>query len=479
MDPNNNLTPGLVPTPTPTPASVPTPASEPTSVSAAAPVLEPTPMPASSPASEPAIPDLAAQLEQPLAELNNQMQNPAVDVANAAMAGATPVVTTTDLNAADVPAEPALQMAPLEPTLQAPLNQTAPLEPELPEGPVSLAPSAGFEMPEVATVSATPNGADPNLAMNNIEVGAPMDGNPAAPENPAAPGNPESDTANPENNPENQAQDDQVATPENTEPIIAAAPVPGSIGSAKSYADIQREEAEKAAKAAASQSKKIKLSKNTIIIIAIAVIAVIGLVVGAIMIFGGSSSTPTPTVAPTSVEEDEGVSSTLSCKRTLAEDEYVSFGAIGGTWENVFYFKDDVLDGLETNINYTYLNAAIAGQWKTALEAQYGVTTPVQNDSSDETNEPSTEADTSDTTTGAKTTAEMLHHSIIANDVTVTHKMEVKSEDIEEWVTSDAYSDVTYGAKQSTTEDEEEVERNLDYYKNLQNSINYTCSISK
>ncbi|MBQ2638812.1 hypothetical protein IJF91_01995 [Candidatus Saccharibacteria bacterium] len=438
MDPNNNLTPGATPVPAPEPMT-----PEP---------IAPEPL-----APEPVIP------------------NPAVDVANAAMAGATPVVTTTDLNAMDVPAEPALQMSP-DPNLQTPDLQAPVLDPNVlaqePEGPVSLAPSAGFEMPEVATVSATPNGADPNLAsindpLSQVEVGAP------APEQ-----QPQETPINPEApvNPEAQAPEGQQASPEDMEPLVAAAPVPGSIGSAKSYADIQREEAEKAAKVAAAQNKKIKLSKNTIIIIVIAVVALIGLGVGAFLIFGSGSSSSTPTVTTTTTSyEDTASTSTLSCKRTLSEDEYKSFGGVGGTWENVFYFADDELDGLETNINYSYANAATATQWKVALESQYQTTTTTE--TSGDTTEPSTDAGTSGSTSGTKTTAEMLKHSILLDGVIVTHKMEVLSEDIKDWLESDAYSDTTYGAEPNAST--EDVERNLDYYKGLQNNLNYTCSVSK
>ena len=422
MDPNNNLTPGVMPAPAPEPV-----APEP-------------------PVPEPLVP------EQPV--LEPVIPNPAVDVANATMAGAAPVVTTTDLNAMDVPAEPALQISPE-------LN---------PEGPVSLTPSAGFEMPEVATVSATPNNADPNLASANdplsqVGVGVPTpESQDPVQETPVSP-------ENPVQSPESQGQ----IPPEEMEPLVAAAPVPGSIGSAKSYTDIQREEAEKAAKVAAAQNKKFKISKNTIIIIVIAVIALIGLGVGAFVIFGGSS-TPTPTTTVTQTSYDDSAStSTLSCKRTLSESEYKSFGGIGGTWENVFYFSDDVLDGLETNINYSYANTAIATQWKTALENQYKTTTTTE--TSGDTTEPSTDAGTSSSTSGTKNTAEMLKHSILMDGTVVTHKMEVLSEDIKDWLTSDAYSDTTYGAESSAIT--EDVERNLDYYKGLQNNLNYTCSVSK
>ena len=279
---------------------------------------------------------------------------------------------------------------------------------------------------------------------------------------------------------------------ENDEPIIAAAPVPGSIGSAKSYADIQRAEAEKAAKVAAKQNSKVKLSKNTIMIIAIAAVAVVGVVVGAIMMLGGNSTpTPTPTVTTDFGDDDtEHEYSTLSCKRQLAHEEYDSYGAKSGTYENIFYFKDDTLDGLVTNFSYDYENLQIAKLYRDQFMRDFGLTEEgragkdnEKEASGEETEEPSTDEEET-TTTEKKTADQMLKHYIALERFTVIHGMEIKSEDIKDWLASDAYSDRTYGAteKKTTEEGSEETEeptRNLDYYKTLQNSIDFTCEITK
>ena len=119
----------------------------------------------------------------------NLGENPAATIADAAMNGATPVVTTTDLNASDVAPEPTLQTPVLDTSaLGAPVLDTAALEAAAiaettpapaPEdnGPVSLAPSADFQMGEVSTVSAVQNGADGNLAAQNedIMIGQPLE----------------------------------------------------------------------------------------------------------------------------------------------------------------------------------------------------------------------------------------------------------------------------------------------------------------
>lgn len=449
----------------------------------------------------------------------NLGENPAATIADAAMNGATPVVTTTDLNASDVAPEPTLQTPVLDTSaLGAPVLDTAALEAAAaaetaaPEnnGPVSLAPSADFQMDAVSTVSAVQNGADGNLAAQNedIMIGQPLEDPVNAAEQTSAPDmnatpeahandagiDPGSDAQNPEENKKISAE--ELKQEFKDDPIIAAAPVPGSIGSAKSYADIQRAEAEKAARMAAKNAKTPQDKKNIIIIAAVAVIALIGVVIGGIAIFSGNSSTPATPAAPATEYPEEASYSTLSCKRNLVAEEYVSYGASSGTQENIFYFKDDVLDGLATNFAYSYQDQVMTNFWRDKLAADYGVTPDVdeeenKEEASEETEEPDTSEGTESETSGKKTTAEMLHHYVRTKDFTVIHGMEIKSEDINDWLASDAYSDVTYGATENgaaaPAEEGEEVEetesgevvRNLQYYNRLQNSIDYKCEISK
>ena len=467
MDPNNNLVPGI----------------DPNELAAAA-AAEANSVPEVNPAPE---------------------GNPAADIANAAMAGAESVVTTTDPTASDVAPEPTLQ------TVEAP----APAE----DGPVSLAPSADFQMGEVSTVSAVQNGADGNLAaaQDEVMIGQPLEqpsqdlaASSTQPENPMEDQNIDQ-LANTEmgekstgqevadfNDPEAAAAAEAAAKTtkdeEDDEPIVAAAPVPGSIGSAKSYVDIQRAEAAKAAKVAAKQNKETKLSKNTIIIIAIAAVAVIGIIVGAFLMFGSSNPTPTVTTTATYTDDDSNHDySTLSCKRQLAHEEYDSYGATSGTYENIFYFKDDVLDGLVTNFSYTYENLQIATLYRDQFMRDFGLTEEGRagkdnEKTNEETEEPGTEeseTETDDTTT-KKTPEQMLKHYIALDKFTVIHGMEIKSEDINDWLASDAYSDRTYGATEKATTttgtgetEAEEPTRNLDYYKSLQNNIDFTCEITK
>ncbi len=422
-----------------------------------------------------------AALEAAMADIN-----PAADVADAAIGGATPVVTTTDDNAADVAPEPALQTPVLSPD-----DTTAVAEP-LPEGPVSLTPSSDFQMSETSTVSAVQSGADGNLAANNEEVmiGQPLEETPASEttnETSEMPDDSNTGTAPADfNDPEAEAQAEAKALAakkekdeEDDEPIVAAAPVPGSIGSAKSYVDIQRAEAEKAAKMAAKNEMMKKFDKKTVTIIAIIAVVVISIIIVAIVLISGNSTPANPTPAPQPVEEEHEYS-TLSCRRNLAPEEYSSFGAVKGTQENIFHFKDDELDSLATNFAYTYANQALAEQAVGIFKRDYGITDDQETETNDTDNEEKDAEKEENSDSGKKTTAEMLHHYVTIENLTVTHGMEVKSEDIADWLESDAYSDVTYGATENGDEEETgEVVRNLKYYNRLQNSIDYTCQISK
>ena len=75
----------------------------------------------------------------------------------------------------------------------------------------------------------------------------------------------------------------------------------------------------------------------------------------------------------------------------------------------------------------------------------------------------------------------MLKHYVSTKNFNVIHGMEIRSEDINTWLSSDNYSDKTYGATVDgkANENSNEPTRNLSFYNRLQNDIGYACSISK
>lgn len=467
MDQNSTLTPtpGLNPTPAPNAPSTTIPS---------APVAAPAPTAPAPTISASATPTPTAPTTDTIAA-----PNPAATIANAALAGAKPVVTTTDDFSA--PTEPSLQSI-LDPALA---DQLLAATEEENVGPVSLTPSADFQSSLTATVSAQPN------LENNSSVGLGLDmmqPDPYSGVNSSTPQFGAAEATNAHANQDLQSTDfsdsslanhsahgeqgkEKIETELLDEPLVAAAPVPGSIGSAKSYADIQRAEVEKTAKMATTNSGKRQLTKRTLIIGAVASVVLVGSIVMFIMLFGGQKATPAKpsAVQPTTSEPDL---STLSCRRNLAPEEYSSFGAVSGTQENIFYFKGETLDGLATNFAYTYSNQAAANSAELIFKRDFGDAKPVEK----VYEEKNVQADNT-----PKTTAEMLKHYVSIKNLTITHGMEILSADIDAWLASDNYSDKTYGATEDAKADlnQGSATRNLAFYNRLQNNIGYACSINK
>ena len=464
MDQNSTLTPtpGLNPTPNP---AAPSPAISTVPVAAPTPTTT-APTPTTSTPVTPTTDIIAAP-------------NPAATIANAALAGAKPVVTTTDDFSAST--EPSLQSI-LDPALA---DQLLAATEEESVGPVSLTPSADFQSSLTATVSAQPNPENNSSAGLGLDM---MQSNPYGEANPSTSQFGASEIANSTANQDLQSTDfsdsslanhpahgeqgkEKIETELLDEPLVAAAPVPGSIGSAKSYADIQRAEVEKTAKMATANSGKRQLTKRTLIIGAVASVVLVGSIVMFIMLFGGQKTTPAkPSVTQPTVSEPD--LSTLSCRRNLAPEEYSSFGAISGTQENIFYFKGETLDGLATNFAYTYSNQTAANSAELIFKRDFGDAKPVEK----VYEEKNAQADNT-----PKTAAEMLKHYVSTKNLTITHGMEILSADIDAWLASDNYSDKTYGATEDTKADlnQGSATRNLAFYNRLQNNIGYACSINK
>ena len=411
-------------------------------------------------------------------------QNPAADIANAAMMGAKPVVTTTELDGSGAESAPTLNMPgaqvsdapvadPMANESEVLIGTTAP-EVAMDGGMATLAPSADFQVGEVSTVSAAPN-----LSQESVE-------------------NSLDDLTNFQNNGIDAATREQIQNANynaegpakilnneeiEEEPIVAAAPVPGSIGSAKSYVDIQHAEAEKAAKVKAKKGPKTKLSKNAILAIIAGVSAVVLILVGALFVISENSVEPVKPSSnnPVGSYADTHEFSTLSCRRQLAHEEFEAFKAKSGTYENIFYFKDGNLDGLVTNFSYVYANPQTAESIRNQFMKTYNIEKEGRagREYEDEAEAPEDEAK-DDSSENEKTVDEMLKHYVKLDKLTVIHGLEIKSEDIEDWLNSDAYSDRTYGANDHSAGDSESMvdpARDLDYYKTIQNKVGFTCDV--
>lgn len=151
-------------------------------------------------------------------------------------------------------------------------------------------------------------------------------------------------------------------------PLTAAAPVPGSIGSAVSYADVEKKQAEEAAKQAKNQNKpKIKLSSTAILAIIVGSLFVITGIIFAIIMLSSSKKAPAEASGKNKVAQAE--SKSLTCVRPLSTNETAEIGAAYGNFERQFEFKNDSLESISENYVYQFNSAEAATTAKTSIDS--------------------------------------------------------------------------------------------------------------
>lgn len=165
-----------------------------------------------------------------------------------------------------------------------------------------------------------------------------------------------------------EAKEDDDQEDQEEQPLVAAAPAPGSIGSAISYADFEKKQAEEAAKQAKNQNKpKIKLNRTMILIIAAAVLFVIAGIVFALMFLSEPQKKPTQAAGKNQVEKAS--TKMLTCVRPLSTNESSEVGAAYGNFERQFTFENDNLSGISEHYIYQYNSENEAVTAKTTLDA--------------------------------------------------------------------------------------------------------------
>ena len=224
----------------------------------------------------------------------------------------------------------------------------------------------------VASFSATPNPSDSGLAsgpVQNQQSGPVLDS--ASPTVSAS--TPlgtemtiDSDQAPQSGQPE--VGDDENKEDQEDQPLVAAAPTPGSIGSAISYADFEKKQAEEAAKKVKNQNKsKIKLNRTTILIIVAAALFVIAGIILALMFLSEPQKKPTQATGKNQVEKAS--TKMLTCVRPLSTNESTEVGAAYGNFERQFTFENDNLSGISEQYVYQYNSENEAVTAKTSLDA--------------------------------------------------------------------------------------------------------------
>lgn len=165
-----------------------------------------------------------------------------------------------------------------------------------------------------------------------------------------------------------EAKEDDDQEDQEEHPLVAAAPAPGSIGSAISYADFEKKQAEEAAKQAKNQNKpKIKLNRTMILIIAAAVLFVIAGIIFALMFLSEPQKKPTQAAGKNQVEKAS--TKILTCVRPLSTNESSEVGAAYGNFERQFTFENDNLSGISEQYIYQYNSENEAVTAKTTLDA--------------------------------------------------------------------------------------------------------------
>lgn len=166
---------------------------------------------------------------------------------------------------------------------------------------------------------------------------------------------------------DNQAPAQSTDDDSEDQPITAAAPVPGSIGSAVSYSDVEKKQAEEALKEAKNQNKpKFKFTRTTILIIVIVVLLVITGIVVAFIFLNDPKKVPTEASGKNNVVQ--ATTKTLTCVRPLTTNETAEVGAGYGNFERHFIFNNGNLDSINENYIYQFDNADAATSAKTNLD---------------------------------------------------------------------------------------------------------------
>ena len=151
-------------------------------------------------------------------------------------------------------------------------------------------------------------------------------------------------------------------------PLTAAAPVPGSIGSAVSYADVEKKQAEEDAKQAKNQNKpKIKFTRTTILAMVVGGLVVITAIVFAIIFLTTPKKKPSEATGKNNVAQAE--SKSLTCVRPLSTNEVAEVNAGYGNFERQFNFKNDTLESITENYVYQFNSADAATAAKTTIDA--------------------------------------------------------------------------------------------------------------
>ena len=327
--------------------------------------------------------------------------------------------------------------------------------------PVTIAPSADFasSMSQTTTTSATTKNPDDLTASNHTPLSPLM--NLDGTENTEAVKTAESakdSTPDVDFTKEDQAEDaektehEKFLEDQEENPLKAAEPVPGSIGSAVSYHDYEKEKNQEATKAQDSEKKPFKLDPKIIAIIAIAGIFVI---FGAIFLINALGSQPKKSSRASNqntVATNEN--QILECATKVSEENRTKYNAASGEVAKIFTYSHDALSSIEIRTVYEFSSTEAAKTAKQAIDSENQLT---ENNGRTEKTE------------NHKTITSGLDGKIVSLSVTV------KSEDLEAYQKTDDFKNQSF----ATADSDGKLDLSINNVLTTQNLQGFSCSITE
>ena len=328
--------------------------------------------------------------------------------------------------------------------------------------PVTIAPSADFasSMSQTATTSAAAKDSD-NLATPSHTPLSPLmnlDGT----ENTEAVKAAES-TKDSAPDDVDFTKEDQVEDAEKTEhekfledqeknPLKAAEPVPGSIGSAVSYHDYEKEKNQESTKAQDSKKPALKLDPKMIAIIAIAGICVIFGIIFLINALGSHPKKSSRANNQNTVVANEN--QILECATKVSEENRTKYNAASGEVTKIFTYSHDSLSSIEIRTVYEFSSTDVAKTAKATIDSENQLT---ENNGRTEKTE------------NHKTITSGLDGKIVSLSVTV------KSEDLEAYQKTDDFKNQSF----ATADADGKLDLSINNVLTTQNLQGFSCSITE
>jgi len=328
--------------------------------------------------------------------------------------------------------------------------------------PVTIAPSADFasSMNQTATTSATTKNSDELAAPSHTPLSPLMnlDGteNTEAIKSAEAAKDSASDsvdfTKEGHTDDTEKTKHEKFLEDQEKNPLKAAEPVPGSIGSAVSYDDYEKEKNQEATKAQNPKKLALKLDSKMIAIIAIAGVFVILGIIFLINALGNQPKKSSRASNQNTVAANKN--QILECASKVSEENSTKYGATSGEITKIFTYDQGSLSSIEIRTVYEFSSSESAKTAKESIDSENQLT---ENNGRTEKNE------------NHKTTTSGLDGKIVSLSVTV------KSEDLEAYQKTDDFKNQSF----ATADADGKLNLSINNVLTTQNLQGFSCSITE